>query len=145
MSIDHKVKILKDICQSLNEHKIPFSLGGSGLLYFLGIVHDFNDWDLVLYCTESEAKAALLHYNQTQLKNSGIYTSSFFFQVTHQGVKFDIMGYFGVKNFGEDYKLPYKVSKHLGIIPLGDVKDWLKAYELMGRTDKVDIIKSATQ
>jgi hypothetical protein len=143
MTLDHKIQTLEDVCKSLIKAKIPFTLGGSGLLYYLGLVKNFNDLDLVLYCSEEEAHAALSTYPQTQNKSSGIYTSSFFFQVTHKEVKFDIMGYFGVKNLGQDFKLKYKVSKKVGMIPLGELKDWLTAYELMERTDKVEIIQNA--
>lgn len=136
-----KIQKLKEICQILTQNKISFTLGGSGLLYFLGIVKKFKDWDLALYCSERELEQALFEYNLEKQVCTPPYLSTYFYRMKTDEVSFDLMGHFGVERGHERIEMSYKVSQLQEGIPLGDIKDWMTSYRLMDRPEKFEMIR----
>ncbi|WP_261300770.1 hypothetical protein [Paenibacillus andongensis] len=40
---------LHEIIEKLSLNQIQYSLGGSGLLFYLGLIDKVNDWDIVVH------------------------------------------------------------------------------------------------
>lgn len=55
--------VLFSIIKRLEENNILYSLGGSGLLYYLGLVDSVNDWDLTVECTKDNLIKAIDGYD----------------------------------------------------------------------------------
>ncbi|MDF2647262.1 MAG: hypothetical protein K0Q73_3067 [Paenibacillus sp.] len=48
------IKDLHEITEKLKQSQIQYSLGGSGLLFYLGLIDKVNDWDIVVECPKEQ-------------------------------------------------------------------------------------------
>ncbi|WP_334077578.1 hypothetical protein [Paenibacillus sanfengchensis] len=77
------------IVEKLEEHRIKYALGGSGLMHFLGLIDSVNDWDITVACPKDTLLKAISGYEwieQTsgdglQQQAIGMYTKARFVKV----------------------------------------------------------------
>lgn len=149
-----KIKILKKIAREFNQAHITWSLGASMLLYFKGITTEFYDIDIMIVNEDAELVKRIMKSLSAELqppKPNDKYQTKTFLEYVLEGVDVDIMGGFGIVYGGKtiDCSLhPDQIVEYLDLgnekIPLQSVDLWCKYYELMGRDNKVQMIKNAT-
>lgn len=146
-----KVDVLSMIARRLIEHEIMFAVGGSMMLWFHGIVQDFDDIDLMIKATDCEQVMTLLMGLGTMqtADPKRMYMTSCFLEFAIDGVAIDIIGGFAINTpkqclsfvFDERAIEEIVMVRQLAI-PLARLSDWLTYYELMGREDKQAMISS---
>ncbi|MCO7125050.1 nucleotidyltransferase family protein [Sporolactobacillus shoreicorticis] len=150
MDTAKKCAALVKIAKALNQSGITWAVGGSSLLYFKGIAQKFNDIDIMIAEHDVAKVKALLnnHEKSRQGDFQTQYRSKFFGEYVIEGVDFDLIAGFTIvnKNGVHYYPLDEANIKEIAVIdktsiPLQSVEDWTTYYNLMGRTDKVEMIK----
>ena len=121
------------------------------LLYFKGITTTVNDIDILVADENVEQVKAIMKALKGELQPSipnDKYKSKAFLQYVVSGVEIDIIAGFAIVNDGKIYDcslLPNQIVEYLDLdgkkIPLQSVDLWCKYYELMGRDEKVQLIK----
>ncbi|MGG3803898.1 hypothetical protein [Metabacillus fastidiosus] len=61
--MESKLKHLNTVVDLLESENIQYSLGGSGLLYSLNLVHTVNDWDITLEIPADQLISLLRDYS----------------------------------------------------------------------------------
>jgi len=148
-SIEHKLRVLSDIAHILNKNGVVWAVGASMLLYFKKKTDCFNDIDIMVVEDDVEKiKELLLPMGIMAPPNPNKqYRTRHFLEFTIHGVDVDVMaGFVIVKNEIEyDCSLhKEQIAEYIQVndesIPLQSLKDWRYYYELMGRTQKVEMI-----
>lgn len=149
-----KLDTLKIISQEFNNAGITWALGGSMLLYFKGIVNEFNDIDLMVMFEDVELIKNIMHSLNAELlppHPNDKYNSKAFLQYVINGVDVDIIAGFGIINEGELHdcslhsdQIIEKINLDGEAIPLQSIELWHRYYKLMGRENKVRIINEKT-
>lgn len=140
-------RALLTFASELGQAKIRFSLGGSGLLYFLGMPVTPHDIDIVVHEDDHDLLLTILSkYNVTEKDPNPLYQTKHFYQFKVLGIDVDIMIHFAIKTNKGLYELPFQVDYLIPhqqlLLPLGSLDDWTDAYRYMHRTKTLDIIKT---
>ena len=126
-----------------NDSRIEFSIGGTGLLFYLGLYNEpLGDWDILTDEDPSIVEDCLKGLNYTRKIPSDSYHSECLFQVNLDGIEFDIMCKFKYKFKGELISissLPYIWKNNK---PLASPIEWQLFYERSNRSSKKDFKKS---
>ncbi len=147
--MNQKLIVLEKIAFLLNKNNIKFALGASGLLYFKGIVREFNDIDIMILEEDADAiKELFLKIGKLYDKgdNTG-YKTKAFMEFLIDEVEVDVIAGFTITKQDMDYYLPLNINKIETIpfssttISLDNIEDWLYYYKLMDRKDKVKLIE----
>lgn len=145
--VQQKIKTLAKVAKALNEASIPWALGGSGALYFLGLLDGFRDVDLMV--AQPYVAAAQQAIEAVEgLENTGYVEKYDLLQYCIDGLDFDVMKGF---HFGEyAYTLQTQdILKGITVrdaqIPLHSLDIWREFYRLMGRTERVALIEQFTK
>ncbi|NEU26158.1 hypothetical protein G3M74_08515 [Paenibacillus polymyxa] len=93
------------IIRRFEENKLTYSLGGSGLLYYLNLTDVVNDWDIMVECPKDILFKAIDGYDWIEL-NSGDYPFASKYRIQITSLKIDIMGGFAFYTEGEVVHLP---------------------------------------
>ncbi|MEI7883850.1 MAG: hypothetical protein WCI30_00695 [Clostridia bacterium] len=153
-NIKYKLTLLSQIAKELNNRNLTWAIGASMLLYFKGIVSEFQDIDIMV--TEDEiaiVKEVLLAFGKLQAPKPNVsYKTKHFLEFQVNGVDIDIMAGFVILNEDQEHHFPLK-KEHIqdftelnGIrIPLQSLAEWRTYYQLMGRTEKVNLIDAWQQ
>ncbi len=136
-------ELLNVVTQRFKDEKITFVLGGSALLYSLGLLSDVKDWDLCVEVPLEQIEACLGGLNYSLLPNNEIFKSDFLIRVQDNAAEIDIIGHFKIRrpDDGSIHRVPLKISHHWNGFPMADPHEWMVAYELMGREDKTLLLK----
>ncbi|WP_120497980.1 hypothetical protein [Kiloniella sp. EL199] len=132
---------LYKVISRLEKNNISFSIGGSGLLYFLGLQDDVGDWDLLTDASLDAVRKAILGLEFQVLGPKAPFNSSYLIQIALSGFKVEIIGGFAIEKDGERYEIPSKAHLYRDGLPLSKVEYWVKAYQLLGKTDKAGALK----
>ncbi len=145
----HKLEVLTLIARELNSKNIKWVLGGSCMLYFRSIVPKFEDIDILFVEEDYERVFKIMETFGKQLKNNKneSFKTRKFLEYQIKGVDFDLMaGLLIVKDNQEfyfplhhDVKREYELLNDT-LIYLDSVENWLNYYQLMNRTEKVELI-----
>ena len=148
-NLDQKLKVLSKIAHELNKQKIVWAIGASLLLYFKGKTDHFNDIDIMV----SEKDVNKLHETLSRMGKlsppnpNKQYKTRHFLEYTIDGVDVDVMAGFVIVKDEKEYDCSLKqeqVAEFIQVndepIPLQSLEDWRRYYELMGRTEKVEMI-----
>ncbi len=127
---------LSVITERLFAYKIDFALGGTGLLYALGLIDEVKDWDMAVDCPIEKITVALKGLDWVQLPQTELFKSNYLLKVLIKTTSIDLIGGFSISTSNGIHKVPVKISKYWNNTPLADPKDWLIAYKLMGHHDK---------
>ncbi len=149
MEIKTKLAILSMLAKKLNEEHITWCVGGSLLLYFQGISSHFNDIDIMIAENDIE-KVNLLFSTLGNLKQQDEninYQSTFFKTFIIDDLEVDIIAGFTIIAEDKRYYFPLNSRDiqectviNSESIPLHQLSEWLKYYQLMDRLDKVQMI-----
>lgn len=151
MSVDEKVQVLKEIAKKLNEEQITWALGASMLLYFKGIVSDFNDIDLMIATQDvNKVRNLLSEMGKIQPPNPNPkYQTEVFMEFKIQNVDVDVMAGFKIVNHGKVIDCSLKKDQIVDTFVLDDIKIfmqslelWSTYYHLMNREEKVNKIQT---
>lgn len=137
--IDHQG--ILPIIRRFEENDLSYSLGGSGLLHYLGLTDAVNDWDLMVDCPKNILLKAIDGYDWLELQ-SGDYPFASKYRIHIASLRIDIIGGFAFHAGGELIHLPIS---HIGNrtwdgIKVSSPEIWYLAYHLMGREEKSNLI-----
>ena len=142
MGMEQRIKTLAKAAKALNDAGIPWALGGSGTLYFLGLAESFRDVDLMVARSHVAAAEQVIGA-LPGLEQTGYAEQYDLLQYRIDGLDFDVMKGFC---FGEYFYTlqPQDIMKYITVegtqIPLHSVGVWREFYRLMGRTERVSLI-----
>jgi hypothetical protein len=134
---------LIDISLRLKAKGIVHALGGSGLLFAHGLVEEVGDWDLTTDASLPQVRSCLTGLDWEKGSASNEFRSDYLLRVSSIGTKIEIIGGFTILRNSKAYRILTKVNGLWNQIPLGDLKVWKRAYELMGRPQKAELIELA--
>ena len=147
--LEHKLTVLSDVAHILNENGIVWAVGASILLYFKGKTDFFNDIDIMVVENDADKlKKLLLPMGVMAPPNPNKqYKTRHFFEFTIQGVDVDVMAGFVIVKDEIEYNCSLRreqIAEYIQVndenIPLQSLEDWRNYYDLMGRTQKVEMI-----
>lgn len=148
--VEHKLTVLSQIAKELNQRNITWAVGASLLLYFKGIVPDFNDIDIMVVEDEiDEVKEIFLSYGILQAPNPNVtYRTRHFLEFLVEDIEIDVMAGFVIMSNNTEHNFPLKAenikefAQVKGVtIPLQSVEEWRRYYQLMGRDERVKLIE----
>ena len=146
---EKKLSVLWNIAKVLNSNNIIWAVGGSMLLYFKDRTDVFNDIDIMVQEKDVERlKKLLLGMGDLTPQNPNKqYKTRHFLEFSINGVDIDVIAGFVIVCNGKDYDCSLEaqqIAEYTSIngekIPLQSLDNWRRYYELMGRTDKVEMI-----
>ncbi|MEK3786935.1 MULTISPECIES: hypothetical protein [Paenibacillus] len=142
--LDHQ-EILP-IIRRFEENELAYSLGGSGMLYYLGLTDAVNDWDLIVDCPKNLLLKAIDGYDWIELE-SGDYPFASKYRIHITSLRIDIIGGFAFHTGSELIQLPvsHVVNRSWSGIKVSSPEIWYVAYHLMGRVEKSNLILNHLQ
>lgn len=148
--IEKKIEVLKQIAHRFNEAHIMWALGASMLLYFKGITEIFQDIDLMVANDDVErVRIILSEMGEIQPPNPNPkYRTKTFMEFIINSIDVDVMAGFSIISDGkifdcslQEEQIVEKMPLGTELIPLQSPLLWCEYYRLMGRTEKVKMIK----
>ncbi|MDF2628074.1 MAG: hypothetical protein K0R39_1905 [Symbiobacteriaceae bacterium] len=136
------IEPLRLVVERLTSAGIQAALGGSGLLYSLGLVEAVRDWDLTTDAALAEVAGALkadIPWAPSPTGDQG-YATVNRINITPSGADIDMMIRFAVHSEGGVVTFPTIVTGHFRGIPVGSPEVWAVAYELIGRPAKATLL-----
>jgi hypothetical protein len=131
------VGALQRVAAALQAGGADVALGGSGLLYSLGLGDSVRDWDLTTDTPWQQVESALSGFEwQLAPFGDGDYRSRFRVSVRVGAAEIDLIGRFAVG----DVHLPTIPSGEWNGVPVGAPEVWAVAYRLIGRHAKADLL-----
>ncbi|WP_158879559.1 hypothetical protein [Amycolatopsis anabasis] len=117
------------------------AVGGSGLLAALGLGSVVHDWDVTTEAPAEVVRSALgdtgLTFRPDTVRD-GPYATRERFAVDEGPV--DVLVGFAIRTATGVEALPTRVTGHWRGLPLADPAVWARAYRLLGRTAKADLL-----
>lgn len=133
------IKDLHEIAEKLNQSQIQYSLGGSGLLFYLGLIDKVNDWDIVVECPKEKLIEVLGDSPWTELKSGDSpYASEF--RIHIPSLHIDFIGSFALQNTKGTVKFPIENAAIWHGVHVSYPEIWCVAYQMMGREHKADLL-----
>jgi len=154
---DKQYNALMKISTMLNDNGINWGLGGSAMLYLRGIQTSIADLDIIVDLSSFHMLKRMLRRIDYKLSSydeasDSNYTSKHFIQLNLDGVDIDIIVGFEIKTDNTHFIYPKgddlsKESLYLdnAEVRLCDLQDWIEAYTVMGRTEKLKLIKNSNK
>ncbi|MEM7738573.1 MAG: hypothetical protein AAF267_22595 [Deinococcota bacterium] len=140
-----KVEDLHTLSQQLTQAGIVHALGGSGLLSYLDLAVEVNDWDLTTEAPLNAVEEALRGYDFVRLEPKGIYKSAFLLKLELPQSEADVIGGFAIADSHQVINIRTVVTGYWDGVPVGSAEEWLKAYRAMGRTRKAELLAQYLQ
>lgn len=119
-------------------------LGGSALLYALGLTEQVRDWDLVTDVPAEEVAQVLAARDLPAERRSGDspqFATAALFRVDAGDHDIDVLVDFALRAAGEAVIIPPRSWRSWNQMMLAEPKDWEHAYRLMGRVEKADLLR----
>lgn len=127
------------IVEKLEEYRIKYALGGSGLLHFLGLTGSVNDWDITVDCPKEALLKAISGYEWIeQPSGDGLFASEY--RISLRSLKIDFIGCFALRSEAGVVHLPVSPMENWDGIRVSSPEVWYIAYDLMGRKAKADML-----
>lgn len=133
------IKDLHGIAEKLNQSQIQYSLGGSGLLFYLGLIDKVNDWDIVVECPKEKLIEVLDDLPWSELK-SGDYPYASEFRIHIPSLHIDFIGSLALQNTKGTVKFPIENAAIWHGVQVSYPEIWCVAYQMMGREHKADLL-----
>lgn len=118
-------------------------LGGSALLYALGLVESVGDWDLVTDVPADQVAEVLAARGLPAERRSGDsaqFATAALFRVPAGDHQIDVLVDFAIRTGGQVTAIPPRPWRTWQEMTLGRPEDWALAYELMGRAEKAELL-----
>ncbi|GGH60369.1 hypothetical protein [Paenibacillus silvae] len=134
------------LIKRLKENDIPFTLGGSGMLYSLNLAESVNDWDLMVDCPKSTFIEAIDAYEWVE-KESGDLPFASEYRIGIDSLDVDVIGGFAFHVEGKILKLPlsHVPDRTWQGMNISSPELWYVAYHIMGRLEKAELILTYLQ
>ncbi|WP_153034101.1 hypothetical protein [Amycolatopsis sp. YIM 10] len=137
--------VAQRVVTALEAGGLTAAVGGSGLLVALGLADVAGDWDVTVDADAREVAAALeragLTYRDDTIGGEN-YSTDVRFVVSEAGHEVDVLVGFALRGpSGEVERLPTRVSGHWQGLPLADPEVWARAYRLLDRPAKAEILE----
>lgn len=132
-------KEILPIIKRLEDNNISYSLGGSGLLYYLKLIDIVNDWDLAVECPKDLLLKAIAGYDWIE-QSSGDFPFASNYRISINSLKIDIIGYFALQTEGGVLNLPVSHFDKWDRIKISSPEIWYVAYSLMNRKTKAGLL-----
>lgn len=133
---------VREISRRLAVAGIIHALGGSGLMRMLGIDVPVRDWDLTTDAGRADIEQALDEFQGRSLPPSAPCRSDFLLSFAVGGETLEIMGRFRLETPTGLVPVRTRVTDRRHGIPLGCPAEWARAYRLMGRDAKADLLEA---
>ncbi len=133
------VSVLLPLVERLTSAGIEVALGGSGLLYSLGLGEQVRDWDLNTDAPLDRVEAALGALPRRMATvGDGAYASAYRLSLIAGGREVDLMGRFAIRTESGICHMPTVICATWQGVPAGSPEVWAVAYRLIGRNEKAD-------
>ncbi|MDX1381308.1 MAG: hypothetical protein R3233_09310 [Xanthomonadales bacterium] len=133
---------VRDISRRLADAGIVHALGGSGLMRLLGIEVPVRDWDLTTDAGRADIEQALDGFAGQSLPPAAPCRSDFLLSYAVDGETIEIMGRFRLETPAGQVAVRTRVTDRKHGIPLGCPAEWARAYRLMGRDAKAELLEA---
>ncbi|MGO1524403.1 MAG: hypothetical protein ACTHV8_12035 [Nesterenkonia sp.] len=141
------LRVVLNLQQRLRENDIPSAVGGSGLLASLGLIDRVNDWDLCVDAEPAEVHALIeeLGLSFSRRSRSGIFRTEALFTVYAVDHQIDVLVGFALASPSGTVTIPARVSHRWRGLEMAQPEDWRRAYRLMGREDRAQLLDDYLQ
>lgn len=119
-------------------------LGGSALLYALGLVEQVGDWDLVTDVPAGQVAQVLAARGlaaERVADDSPRFATAALFRVEAGDHQIDVLVDFAIRDGGSVTAIPPRPWHTWNAMSLARPEDWELAYRLMGRVAKADLLR----
>ncbi len=125
---------LRAVSLRLTRHRIDFALGGSGLLWALGLADEVRDLDLMC---DADDERRFLAATEDWLRahthaGTDLWASAWFAQLDVCGVDVDAIGGMAFRHPGGVARVPVRISGHVDVdgasVPYADPALWWAVY-----------------
>ena len=146
--MEKHLETLKLIADKLNKNDIRWGLGASMLLYLKGITNKVNDLDFIIENDRFEECLVLFNDYEYKIKEkSDGYLTEHFIESVINGIDVDFMFNFRIKTEVGLYEYPFENDLEEMMIDdtkiyLLSIEDWLEAYKVMGRENKIELLEN---
>ncbi|SCY79604.1 hypothetical protein SAMN05720606_109176 [Paenibacillus polysaccharolyticus] len=129
------------VVKRLEANHIAYSLGGSAMLCFLGLVDSVNDWDLMVDCPKFKFIEVIAGYEWIE-KESGDKPFASEYRMEVESLNVDVIGGFAFDVDGRRLELPISPIRNVKWhgMHVSSPEVWYVAYQMMGRHEKADLI-----
>ncbi|MFK7692427.1 hypothetical protein [Paenibacillus sp. HJGM_3] len=133
---------LQAVTSRLHAAGIGYALGGSGLLYALGLTDKVRDWDLTTSAPVQAVQAALLDLPvQTIVSGDYPFASDYKLLVHETDPQVELIGGFAIHSPAGLCRIPPLLGGAVwNGITLGSPEVWYVAYALMGRRPRAELL-----
>ena len=126
----------------LEQADIPYALGGSGLLYSLGMIDRVRDWDLTTEASFAEVMSVLGQFEHTASPSGDFpFASSYRIAFRHAQPEIDLFGNFSIQTESGLCRLPAIPTFCWEGVHVGSPEVWFVAYSLMKRLEKAQFLE----
>lgn len=140
------IEPMVEVTSALDKANIEYALGGSGLLYSLGLVDSVRDWDLTTEAPLDDVLAALSHlYCLPAPCGDYPFASSYRLSIHAEEPHIDLFGSFTIQTEAGLCRLPAIPTTQWHGITVGSPEVWFVAYSLMNRNEKAEKLLSYLQ
>ncbi len=138
-----KLHTLHRITRLLEQSGVDYVIGGSGMLYGLGLVDRVRDWDLMTDSPVSEVRAALDGLRLTEdSAPSELYGSGCKLRIEETEPEVEVIIGFSIRAEAGFCRLPARTGGICGGLRIASPTLWFAAYALMGRTEKAALLET---
>ncbi|NGZ74430.1 hypothetical protein [Saccharibacillus alkalitolerans] len=145
-NMEEKLTTLRGVTDRLERSGVDYVVGGSGMLFGLGLTDRVRDWDIMTEAPESEIRRALGDLELSEESGpSELYGSGCKLTVQGTEPEVEVIIGFAVRARAGICRLPALSGGLRNGLRIASPEVWLAAYTLMGRTEKADLLESYLQ
>lgn len=129
------------VTERLARSGIAYALGGSGLLYSLGLGQTVRDWDLMTEAPKEAVIAALAELPIEEITSGDYpYASRYKLLIHQEAIQVELFGSFAMHTEAGLCQLPTIVGASWHGVQVSSPEVWYVAYALMQRTEKAELL-----
>ncbi|CAG7647215.1 hypothetical protein PAESOLCIP111_05340 [Paenibacillus solanacearum] len=131
------------VVEKLEQNRIDYALGGSGLLHSLGLTDVVRDWDLMTDAPKHRVLEALQHFEVTEIISGDYpFASEYKLLIHDKDPQVEITGRFSIYSSKGLCRIPAAAVSRWNGIHVGSPEAWYAAYALMNRKEKAELLLS---
>ncbi|MET3293186.1 UNVERIFIED_CONTAM: hypothetical protein ABID98_005909 [Brevibacillus sp. OAP136] len=129
------------VAERLENSGIVYTLGGSGLLYRLGLTQTVRDWDLMTDAPKEAVMAALGSLPVEEITSGDYpYASQYKLLIHHEAPQVELISRFAIYSEVGLCTLPLTADMSWQGVRVSSPEVWFVAYALMNRTEKAGLL-----
>ncbi|QYR19216.1 hypothetical protein KZ483_14770 [Paenibacillus sp. sptzw28] len=138
-----EIKKLAVVIEKLEHCGIPYSLGGSGLLYSFGLTNMVRDWDVMTEAPKDSVLNALQNFEVKEIISGDFpFGTEYKLLIHNDNPQVELMGRFSIYGSKGLCRIPSIPVFRWNGIQVGSPEAWYVAYALMNRKEKADLLLS---